>query len=51
VRRFLLATAMKPDAPLNALDKPFALESISPFPYEWDWATWDLYIRDCEAAQ
>jgi len=51
VRRFLLATAMKPDAPFNALDKPFALESISPFPYEWDWATWDLYIRDCEAAQ
>jgi len=49
VRRFLLATAMKPDAPLKALGKRFALEEMSPMPYEWDWATWDQYIRDCEA--
>ena len=51
VRRFLLATAMKPDAPLKAIGKQFTLEGMSALPYEWNWATWDQYIRDCEAAQ
>ncbi len=49
LRAFLLATVMDPTAPLKALKRKFSIDAISTQHYEWDWAVWDQYIRDCEA--
>ena len=45
VRRFLLATAMRPDDPLAAFDDPFSLDHLDPRPYRWDWKQWAQAVK------
>ena len=44
-RAFLVATALRPDGPLWAMDEGFRADAISPEPYVWDWETWAEVVR------
>ena len=49
VRDFLVATALAPRDPLAVVGQTFWLDAMSVDSYEWDWNTWDEYIREATA--
>ena len=46
-RAFLIATALCPTAPLEALGDPFKISAMSDTPYVWSWKDWAVIAR-CE---